>query len=860
MPHVSNSTKHQGISTQHQLSSGHLHSSSRSGDKEKNARTTQQQQCSLPTQSQDTSTSFEAARSSNNKMRLGIHEECGTSSSRLDNTATTTLASSGSCHAMKHSVASKQKDSYNLTGQCESSSSCTNGLVHEVNRICVIATGTNGPSEHVHKSCDKNSVLEISKSYVTDDINVQHSIMAVCADETAKPNIDNLRSLQSEVHDSQSEHLQTDERNIDQIKGSETGCVKYSIDSVELIIDDTKVNKHISVNGKLIADTSTNNIEEDNPSTNEAKADKDNTGDVKQSKDNNEDVKRNKDSTEDFKPNKDNTEYVRPSIDEAKPSTDNTAEVKPRTIEAKASTDNQEDVTPSTADVKPSINNTVDVKPSTDEAKTNTDEAKASTCNSEDVKSSTIETKPSTDNTEVSASTEEVKPNIDNTDVSASTEEAKLKTAAAENGKLVTDEAKPSIHSAKKGKLNTDNTENICPSTDDTVSEKPGTHDAGNDKPRIDDTTITKQSTDNREYVKPKTSNAEMAEESTSDTESSRKNTSNAEHAYMHDSEATKTSCKQASCLSCPVSSPGQQQNLDDEENGLLLHSTSSEFTDSDVFGIDIPDLKDDQKTKEVCIENIKDSKSPTRVSTSDMGNGPSTAGLSRSNTDVNKKEVSKSNTVDSSPQTRKHGHRKKKSNMKRTKSDSSADMSRKFVLPLKPGVITIYTTTSTSPKTGNLRHVRPTSMSDMPKVESPLNGSATTCPRYAASSGVSPTKSSTNISVSHSASETKKLLSTRQGGSSSKSTDNPSLTPTKHVSPVSTSTTASPATQVSTTTSVSPATRMSPLSTVSPTVSNICDIAGAESWNVKSRKAYGICMSLYDQNPVTGKISGEFT
>ena len=34
-------------------------------------------------------------------------------------------------------------------------------------------------------------------------------------------------------------------------------------------------------------------------------------------------------------------------------------------------------------------------------------------------------------------------------------------------------------------------------------------------------------------------------------------------------------------------------------------------------------------------------------------------------------------------------------------------------------------------------------------------------------------------------------------------------------------------------------------------------DIAGARSWNQKSRKAYGICMSLYDQHPVNGKISG---
>lgn len=34
--------------------------------------------------------------------------------------------------------------------------------------------------------------------------------------------------------------------------------------------------------------------------------------------------------------------------------------------------------------------------------------------------------------------------------------------------------------------------------------------------------------------------------------------------------------------------------------------------------------------------------------------------------------------------------------------------------------------------------------------------------------------------------------------------------------------------------------------------------IAGADRWNQKNRKAYGICMSLYDQHPVNGKISGD--
>lgn len=33
--------------------------------------------------------------------------------------------------------------------------------------------------------------------------------------------------------------------------------------------------------------------------------------------------------------------------------------------------------------------------------------------------------------------------------------------------------------------------------------------------------------------------------------------------------------------------------------------------------------------------------------------------------------------------------------------------------------------------------------------------------------------------------------------------------------------------------------------------------IAGAKSWKIKNRKAYGIAMSLYDQHPISGKISG---
>ena len=34
-------------------------------------------------------------------------------------------------------------------------------------------------------------------------------------------------------------------------------------------------------------------------------------------------------------------------------------------------------------------------------------------------------------------------------------------------------------------------------------------------------------------------------------------------------------------------------------------------------------------------------------------------------------------------------------------------------------------------------------------------------------------------------------------------------------------------------------------------------EVAGAARWNVKDQKAYGICISLYEQHPVNGKMSG---
>ena len=36
--------------------------------------------------------------------------------------------------------------------------------------------------------------------------------------------------------------------------------------------------------------------------------------------------------------------------------------------------------------------------------------------------------------------------------------------------------------------------------------------------------------------------------------------------------------------------------------------------------------------------------------------------------------------------------------------------------------------------------------------------------------------------------------------------------------------------------------------------------VAGAKNWQQKNHKAYGISMSLYDQHPITGKISGRLS
>ena len=35
-------------------------------------------------------------------------------------------------------------------------------------------------------------------------------------------------------------------------------------------------------------------------------------------------------------------------------------------------------------------------------------------------------------------------------------------------------------------------------------------------------------------------------------------------------------------------------------------------------------------------------------------------------------------------------------------------------------------------------------------------------------------------------------------------------------------------------------------------------EVAGISKWNIKDQKAYGICISLYEQHPVNGKMSGK--
>jgi len=46
-------------------------------------------------------------------------------------------------------------------------------------------------------------------------------------------------------------------------------------------------------------------------------------------------------------------------------------------------------------------------------------------------------------------------------------------------------------------------------------------------------------------------------------------------------------------------------------------------------------------------------------------------------------------------------------------------------------------------------------------------------------------------------------------------------------------------------------------VSCVSADATQDSSVAGAKNWQQKNHKAYGISMSLYDQHPITGKISG---
>ena len=39
---------------------------------------------------------------------------------------------------------------------------------------------------------------------------------------------------------------------------------------------------------------------------------------------------------------------------------------------------------------------------------------------------------------------------------------------------------------------------------------------------------------------------------------------------------------------------------------------------------------------------------------------------------------------------------------------------------------------------------------------------------------------------------------------------------------------------------------------------SGTSEVAGVSHWNVKEQKAYGICISLYEQHPVNGRMSGK--
>ena len=823
-----------GVSTQ-QLSSSHLLNSSRRGGEEKSSRTVQQISPALPdnhpssnkdrlsTREGHTSSSQQdkrlitavdgmtsscATEHGGNNSSYGVQHDSSNSSSR-----DMTHNGSGSSQATKHSV-----ESANINGHHDS---VNNGKVDAVNGISLANTATTGTgdlSDNAINACHTSSLLSVGESGVTVDGNVDHDRVAVSTDVTARPpKIDNLRDVQSEVHDCKIEH-----NNAKHVKPSTdgTGDIRPRIREALPSTDN-------------VEDIYTNSVDVNTGICNSA---------IKAS-----------------------TKEVEPSAIEASPVTDNIEEVQSSTIEASPVTDNIEEVESSTIEeVALSINETCPFTDNTKEVELNAIEASPCTNNAKQVESSTIEASPCTDNTnEVESRTIEASPYTDNTkEVESSTIEANAKEVESStieaNAKEVESstieanakevESRTIEANAKKVESRTieANAKEVESSTHETKQciDKKGSQLNTDGGPSVDDNNIVHQCTG---ATKPLTHDANIAKENSTDPRSSSLNISDAEHSHLPESELSHTCCEP--CKSSPETRPSVNQQDDVKAKG---DATGHELSDNDIFASDISNSKDGQIVK----EGIK---SPIAgVDQSAMSNGTSTPIVGKG---CDKMAEIKSNTVGSprsSHEKHRHGHRRRRPKIKRTKSDSAADMACKFELPLNPGVITIYTSTTPSPKKDDERRVRPTSMSDMPKTETVVE---TTHPRYyARSPGVSPTKSATYQLVTetiahltqHSASEPKKSRSSRHGGRS-KSRDSSDVTSPKHRSPVS----AASSPKVSPSAMTTPK-KTIPVATASPTPSNVSDIAGAHGWNLKSRKAYGICMSLYDQNPVSGKISGE--
>ena len=855
---------------------------------------------------------------------------------------------SGSSQATKHSV-----ESANINGHHDS---VNNGKVDAVNGISLANTATTGTgdlSDNAINACHTSSLLSVGESGVTVDGNVDHDRVAVSTDVTARPpKIDNLRDVQSEVHDCKIEH-----NNAKHVKPSTdgTGDIRPRIrealpstDNVEdIYTNSVDVNTGIC-NSAIKASTKevepsaievspvTDNIEEVQSSTIEASPVTDNIEEVESSTieevalsinetcpftDNTKEVELNaieaspctnnakqvESSTIEASPCTDNTNEVESRTIEASPCTDNTNEVESRTIEASPYTDNTNEVESRTIEVRPCTDNTKEVKsstieanakevepgtieasPSTDNAKevepgtieANAKEVESSTieANAKEVESSTIEANAKevesrtieanakevesrtieanakeVESRTIEANAKEVESRtieanakeVESSTIEANAKEVESRTIEA-NAKEV--ESRTIEANAKEVESRTieANAKEVESSTHETKQciDKKGSQLNTDGGPSVDDNNIVHQCTG---ATKPLTHDANIAKENSTDPRSSSLNISDAEHSHLPESELSHTCCEP--CKSSPETRPSVNQQDDVKAKG---DATGHELSDNDIFASDISNSKDGQIVK----EGIK---SPIAgVDQSAMSNGTSTPIVGKG---CDKMAEIKSNTVGSprsSHEKHRHGHRRRRPKIKRTKSDSAADMACKFELPLNPGVITIYTSTTPSPKKDDERRVRPTSMSDMPKTETVVE---TTHPRYyARSPGVSPTKSATYQLVTetiahltqHSASEPKKSRSPRHGGRS-KSRDSSDVTSPKHRSPVS----AASSPKVSPSAMTTPK-KTIPVATASPTPSNVSDIAGAHGWNLKSRKAYGICMSLYDQNPVSGKISGE--